>query len=952
MKQLLIVSLVVAMTCCFCTAAAQELATLRAGQEVSLPSKITNRPPEPLPAGTYTVGTLGDFPTITWAFDRLSNDGVAGEVTLELIDASYIVPVLSLFTINGPIPGAGPDSRVTIKPAANTNVTVEGSGLAVFWLANTSYLTIDGVGLTGPTTLTMHARYSDIYQYNDCIDLVGNADHNVIQNVTFLSDDIRRGGSGVGCFSTGLTSAPDDNLIQNNLFLKAGIAIYVSSYNSNVASTGNIVRGNVIGSDAYGLITWGIQVEMNQNAIVENNIIQNIRQQFPLSVITHGINSYAGTGCIIRNNVVHNIVSNDLWGSTGILLSGGDLDYGLDEQVYNNMIYDIQSTSPVTDSRVTGIQLWAQRNPKIYNNTVSLSGTGTNRSGSAALYVHWACSNVEFRNNISLNMRDESPYCASAVYSYGYTNLFSDNNNLLYDPNQYNCLVTAGNSDYHTLGEWQVMGRDFNSMSEIANFSLPDLHINTGYRTLLDGHATPLPEVSTDIDGDIRDPSIPDIGADEFGMVNATVWQLQTSQFPSDVMVVDLSAVNDDVCWAIGQKVPINALPYEGYIRTDDGGTTWLCDSIPGLTNSYLAQIFPIDATTAYATAYKVAGQTGSRGVYRTTDAGSTWDRQSAYNFSQIGPTYIHFFDARNGVVIGNPGLESYTTSDGGEVWSRVTMPSTLDDESTLSIGDAICASGNSLWFATNRRLFTSTDMGNTWTWLLNEPAYYDWRPVIAFQDPQTGIYTLKENPVPTGAGHLYRKTTNGGMNWTVLSDPILDNLAPTSVQYIPGTASTYIVTGGGSPGTRGTALTTDAGETWTLIDTIGALSVHFASDMVGWGSQWEINQIQKYVGPRIITSVKEQQIAELPAVFMLAQNYPNPFNPSTTIRYSVPIRSEVVLKVFGILGNEIVTLIDEEKSAGTYEVTWNDPRLASGVYFYRLTAGQYTQTRKMVLMK
>ncbi len=83
---------------------------------------------------------------------------MSGDVTLELIDGLYTAPADTIgFLLNGPIPGAGTNSRVTIKPAANTNVTIEGSGMIVLSLMNTSYLTIDGVGLTGTSTLTVHS---------------------------------------------------------------------------------------------------------------------------------------------------------------------------------------------------------------------------------------------------------------------------------------------------------------------------------------------------------------------------------------------------------------------------------------------------------------------------------------------------------------------------------------------------------------------------------------------------------------------------------------------------------------------------------------------------------------------------------------------------------------------------------------------------------------------------
>ncbi len=90
---------------------------------------------------------------------------------------------------------------------------------------------------------------------------------------------------------------------------------------------------------------------------------------------------------------------------------------------------------------------------------------------------------------------------------------------------------------------------------------------------------------------------------------------------------------------------------------------------------------------------------------------------------------------------------------------------------------------------------------------------------------------------------------------------------------------------------------------------------------------------------------------------FILFQNHPNPFNPSTKIKYSISsnVKGEtknVVLKVYDILGNEIETLVNEEKPPGTYEVTWNAANLPSGVYFYQLRTGNFLETKKMILLR
>jgi hypothetical protein len=97
----------------------------------------------------------------------------------------------------------------------------------------------------------------------------------------------------------------------------------------------------------------------------------------------------------------------------------------------------------------------------------------------------------------------------------------------------------------------------------------------------------------------------------------------------------------------------------------------------------------------------------------------------------------------------------------------------------------------------------------------------------------------------------------------------------------------------------------------------------------------------------------QESEVAiEVPKVFALNQNYPNPFNPATTISFSLSSKSFVSLKVFDPLGREVSILLAEELPAGTYTRQWNGNNLPSGVYFYRLHAGSFTETKKLVLLR
>jgi hypothetical protein len=98
-------------------------------------------------------------------------------------------------------------------------------------------------------------------------------------------------------------------------------------------------------------------------------------------------------------------------------------------------------------------------------------------------------------------------------------------------------------------------------------------------------------------------------------------------------------------------------------------------------------------------------------------------------------------------------------------------------------------------------------------------------------------------------------------------------------------------------------------------------------------------------------TSVAQEKPPAV-ADYRLMQNYPNPFNPRTTIRFEVPRREHVKLKVYDLLGREVAALVDEMKSAGHHEVTFDASKVASGIYFYKLTAGEFGGTRRMAVVK
>jgi predicted GH43/DUF377 family glycosyl hydrolase len=174
--------------------------------------------------------------------------------------------------------------------------------------------------------------------------------------------------------------------------------------------------------------------------------------------------------------------------------------------------------------------------------------------------------------------------------------------------------------------------------------------------------------------------------------------------------------------------------------------------------------------------------------------------------------------------------------------------------------------------------------------------------------------------------------------------------------------------TGESNPGVSGSAIgmatSNDTGKTW----------IKYTNNPIitrsSWNSGWiesgsvlfSQNKLWLYydggstsggrIGFAINDPVSVEDETTQPTEFVLKQNFPNPFNPSTVISYQLPVSSDVTLKVYDILGNEIAILVDEYKPAGRYEVEFNGSRLASGVFFYQLRASEYNFVKKMLLIR
>ena len=205
--------------------------------------------------------------------------------------------------------------------------------------------------------------------------------------------------------------------------------------------------------------------------------------------------------------------------------------------------------------------------------------------------------------------------------------------------------------------------------------------------------------------------------------------------------------------------------------------------------------------------------------------------------------------------------------------------------------------------------------------------------------------FTDSDNGTVVGAGGTILRTTDGGITWQSQTSGTTEWL--NEVIFTDSDIGTVV-------GASETILrTTDGGTNWTS-QTSGTTGILFGvsfTDSYNGTAVCDNGTILRTTNGGV-SFVEEEEIDVIPTEFLLSQNYPNPFNSSSVIRYSVPQSSDVVIKVFDILGNEIETLVNEEKTVGTYEITWTADNLPSGIYLYQLRAGSYVQTRKMVLMR
>jgi hypothetical protein len=299
-------------------------------------------------------------------------------------------------------------------------------------------------------------------------------------------------------------------------------------------------------------------------------------------------------------------------------------------------------------------------------------------------------------------------------------------------------------------------------------------------------------------------------------------WVSQATGF-SDLSsgVRHVSVVDTNTVWICSYDGSGGAANRQDYSRTTDGGATWAAGLIPGAAATLdWSMIYGLDANTAWAMLYNTAAAGG--GLWKTSDGGSTWSQQgvgSIFAGSLSFPNVVHFWDANNGMVMGDPTpatwFEIHTTNDGGATWTRVpsaNIPAPLSGE--YGIVGHYSVIGDTMWFDTNKgRVYRSIDRGLNWTVSstgITVPA--NGAIDICFTSASNGLARLYN---ATTGGNSMRITTDGGTTWTAATPT--GNFFGSDVKNVPGSAR--MVSTGAATGFVGSSYSDDGGLNWTTIE-------------------------------------------------------------------------------------------------------------------------------------
>ncbi len=465
-------------------------------------------------------------------------------------------------------------------------------------------------------------------------------------------------------------------------------------------------------------------------------------------------------------------------------------------------------------------------------------------------------------------------------------------------------------------------------------------------------------------------------------------WQIQNHGFTKDsVGFYEISIPNKNTAWAVcydGWFGLLSGKPILDFTRTTDGGATWKTGKMGSDRTLRFSTISAIDEQEAWVAMHKIGPRGGNYlvgpggsfarggGIFHTTDGGITWEHTNPGELFDTNsvPRVVHFKDKNHGIAIGDPNggyFEVYITNNKGKKWKRVpqdNIPAPLANERGWISGHAVV--GNTIWFGTSAgRMFKSTDYGKNWTVNVLDSVLGAYVHEIAFlDDGLTGVAHLR-NATRT----FVFSTTDGGLTWTNYFQP--PNWKNSRMTAVPGTNAFVSTAIHGNPLFRGSAVSYDAGKTWTEIEKdamkaacrfldantgyAGGLYVT-GHPLLGVGGLYKSEIVFQLPSAQENTSTpaeaagarkpggQQQDIADNKVAV-----YPTPASDAVNVVLPDALAgAKTVISVLSMDGKVIQT----RSTAGAKSIRLDVSKLKTGVYMLRITANNQTINKMITVAR
>ncbi|MGV8016810.1 MAG: T9SS type A sorting domain-containing protein [Ignavibacteria bacterium] len=339
-------------------------------------------------------------------------------------------------------------------------------------------------------------------------------------------------------------------------------------------------------------------------------------------------------------------------------------------------------------------------------------------------------------------------------------------------------------------------------------------------------------------------------------------------------------------------------------------------------------------------------------GLVRSTNGGATFQSGTSgldLTYSNWSTPFV--MDKNNPLILYCGTYKIHRTTNGMQSWTAISpdlAKAHVANLGTITTVDVSKSNPNVIYAGTDdANVWVTTNGGTNWN-LINAGLPNRWVTRLTIHKDSANVcyVTLSGYKVDSTGAHIFR-TTNFGTNWTAINGNLPD--APVNEVLIDPFNSARLYAGTD----YGIMTTSNYGQTWSVFGALPSnvpvhdLTIHEpTSSIFAWThgrSAYKNNlaPIQNIPGE-----------SGTPSNYLLSQNYPNPFNQSTIINLRTSVAGYIKITVYDATGREVKTLLNERKSAGSYTVRFNAENLSSGLYYYKLTAGEYTSVKKMVLLK